>query len=87
MIEFKPGDRVKVEPLDERGGPTREVTVDRIVGDYVGVTSDEYIPDRRASATEMVVHHSQVVEVISSPTAQADISETPAPQITNVHNF
>lgn len=87
MIEFKPGDRVKIEPLDEPGGPTIEVTVDRIVGDFVGVTSDDYVPDPKASATERVIYRSQVVEVVSSPNAQADISETPTAQILDFRTY
>lgn len=86
-LEIRVGDRVKIEPVDEPGGPTIEATVDRIVNNYVGVTRDDYIPDPRASATEMVVLRSQIVEVLENPIEQADISETPVPNVHDIRNY
>lgn len=79
------GSRVRIAPT--KRVPSGEFEVVRIAGDYIGLVGDEYKPDPKASPVELAVHYTDVIEVISGPVAAADISESPAPQISNIQNF
>lgn len=67
------GDRVRVQ------GKTKEYTVVTMVGDFVGLVSDNYIPDPKASTVEIAVSRGQISHV--TPASVGNMAATPVPQI------